>query len=252
MSKKYTKAQIEKEISTFLRSKDGWDLYNHSYIKAKGETSKAEGKIPYTEIIARLLLEDVNFELFSRSLFSQKKKMSFQEGKGYKADHVIPTPEAFPKNPRREEEWIAKKLMREGRTFRQFGKVFDYQVPLTRDSSNESKFGKIDLVSRKGNKIYLLELKRPGSTETLLRCILESYTYSQLIYTQKFVVDYAQELGNANAKDFTFIPCPLFFNDSQQHLEWQEMRKGNRPALYELSKNLNVRFFVLQNEIEEP
>ena len=81
---------------------------------------------------------------------------------------------------------------------------------------------------------------------------LNPITYSQLIYTQKFVVDYAQELGNANAKNFTFIPCPLFFNDSQQHLEWQEMRKGNRPALYELSKNLNVRFFVLQNEIEEP
>ena len=251
MSQKYTKAQIEKEISTFLRSKDGWNLYNHSYINAKGETSKAEGKIPYTEIIARLLLEDVNFELFSRSLFSHKKKMSFQEGKGYyNADHAILTPEAFPQNPRREEEWIAKKL--NGHTFRQFGTVFDYQVPLTRDSSNENKAGKIDLVSRKGNEIYLLELKRPSSTETLLRCILESYTYSQLINTQKFVADYGHVLGNANAEDFTFIPCPLFFTDSQQHLEWQEMRKGNRPALYELSKNLNIRFFVLQNEIEEP
>lgn len=247
MAKKYTQTQIKETISSVLTRNQGWDLYNHPLIRAKGETPHADGKIPYTEIIARLLLQDVNFKLFSRSLLSHKKEMSFQEGKGYyNANHAILTPEAFPKNPRREEEWIAKKLM--GRTFRQFGKVFDYQVPLTRDSSNESKSGKIDLVSRKGNKIYLLELKRPGSTETLLRCILESYTYSQLINTQKFVADY----GLGNAKDFTFIPSPLFFTDSQQHLEWQEMRNGNRPALDELSKNLNVGFFVLQNEIEEP
>lgn len=246
--KKYIREEIEQKISSILLSGQGWDLYNHALVNAKGETPKTSGETtPYTEIIAHLLLQDANFKLFISALSSHKKEMSFQHGKGYyNPDHKMLASGSFPVKPLREEEWIAKMLM--GRTFKQFGKVFDYQVPLSRDSSNRSKSGKIDLVSRKGNQIFLLELKRPGSKETLLRCILESYTYFKLTDHRKFIADF--KLGNPS--NFTFIPSPLFFTDSQQRIEWQEMLNGKRPELAKLSKKLNINFFGLQNEITEP
>ena len=63
------------------------------------------------------------------------------------------------------------------------GKILDYQTPLKEKKSDS--YGKIDLLSynKKDNLISVVELKyRPSvSNETLLRCILEAYTYYKLL-----------------------------------------------------------------------
>jgi hypothetical protein len=72
-----------------------------------------------------------------------------------------------------------------------FGNIFDYQVPLK--ESQDDKFGEIDLVAQKGSSIKLLELKTIGKTEdTLLKAILEIYTYYKLISgsIRKFISDF--------------------------------------------------------------
>ncbi len=69
-----------------------------------------------------------------------------------------------------------------------FGKIFDYQLSLNQKKS--SKCGKIDLLSKINNEIYVIELKVPYTnpkkkTETLLRAIIESFTFTKLLSIQK-------------------------------------------------------------------
>lgn len=72
-----------------------------------------------------------------------------------------------------------------------FGKVSDYQVPLK--ERQKDRFGEIDLVAQSGASIKLLELKINGKgKETLLRALLEVYTYYKLLdgSVEKFTKDF--------------------------------------------------------------
>ena len=103
-----------------------------------------------------------------------------------------------------------------------FGKILDYQVPL-KNKSTDKGLGKIDLISVKesskpGNKIiYFLELKKDNSKETLLRCILEAYTYSKIIDKVKFCNDFHLPFENNE-----FVVAPLVYkNDGyEKQLEY--------------------------------
>lgn len=81
----------------------------------------------------------------------------------------------------RKEEILAKLLFYQ-REVKDLGYIFDYQTPLKKVQSNP--YGKIDLLGYNSkDKCYsIIELKyRPsGSEETLLRCVLEAYTYYKL------------------------------------------------------------------------
>ncbi len=86
------------------------------------------------------------------------------------------------------------------------GKIIDYQVPLKENQSD--KYGEIDLVAQKDRSLKLIELKIKGENEeTLLRSLLEAYTYYKLINNSldKFVDDF--HLGNS--KEFYFQPAIL-------------------------------------------
>lgn len=81
----------------------------------------------------------------------------------------------------RKEEILAKLLFYQ-REVKDLGYIFDYQTPLKKDRSNS--YGKIDFLGYNSkDKCYsIIELKyRPsGSDETILRCVLEAYTYYKL------------------------------------------------------------------------
>lgn len=81
----------------------------------------------------------------------------------------------------RKEEILAKLLFYQ-REVKDLGYIFDYQTPLKADKSDP--YGKIDLLGYNSkDKCYsIIELKyRPsGSDETILRCVLEAYTYYRL------------------------------------------------------------------------
>ena len=82
----------------------------------------------------------------------------------------------------RKEEILAKLLFYQG-NIDGLGYIFDYQTPL-KEARNDS-YGKIDLLGyNTDDECYsVIELKyRPsGSEETLLRCVLEAYTYYRLL-----------------------------------------------------------------------
>lgn len=94
----------------------------------------------------------------------------------------------------RKEEILAKLLFYQG-NIDGLGYIFDYQTPL-KEARNDS-YGKIDLLGyNTDDECYsVIELKyRPsGSEETLLRCILEAYTYYKLLDLKQIKVDVAHE-----------------------------------------------------------
>ena len=82
----------------------------------------------------------------------------------------------------RKEEILAKLLFYQG-NIDGLGYLFDYQTPLK--ATKDDSYGKIDLLGyNTDDECYsVIELKyRPsGSEETLLRCVLEAYTYYRLL-----------------------------------------------------------------------
>lgn len=115
-------------------------------------------------------------------------------------------------------------------------RVMDYQIPLKRVQSDRG-VGKIDLVAKneQEKEVYLLELKKDSSTETLLRCILEIYTYWCQLDHEKFIKDFAEKLETNQG--LTIIPAILIFKGSLPYNEYEELNKyeelneGNRPKL---------------------
>ena len=103
----------------------------------------------------------------------------------------------------RKEEILAKLLFYQ-REVKDLGYIFDYQIPL-KETRNDS-YGKIDLLGyNNADECYsVIELKyRPsGSDETLLRCILEAYTYYKLLDLNQIKSD----VGHGGIKNLKELP----------------------------------------------
>ncbi|EJU06870.1 hypothetical protein [Fusobacterium hwasookii] len=227
MGKKYSKEEIIKKLEA-SKSEMG-QFYSEDFLNYISETSDKEGD--YTEIIAGWLLD--NIELFNEiKLITREKSYKVKTHDG-----IIKNEES-----KREEEKIAMKLFdfsqNRGKVFDIIGKIIDYQTPLK--NVRGDKAGKIDLLAYNENEktLRILELKRPDSKETMLRCVLEAYTYLK-------VVDKAKLLKDFGLPENTVIKaCPFVFYDGEQYKEIQEDRKH----LKELMKNLDVEPIYLKGE----
>ena len=198
------------------------------FINYKGVTKDTE--VPYTEVIAGYLLENM-------SLFDTIKTITRQKSNMVKS-HVK---REVPSQTNRVEERIAIDMyMDRESTEYAFGQIIDYQVPLKNVKSDNA--GKIDLVSLKGSNkpkptVYLLELKKSNSTESMLRCVLESYTYLKVLDHRKFISDYQLPT------DTTFCAAPLVFKEGYQYKEYTE--KESHKNLHNLMNKLNVKPFFI-------
>ena len=109
------------------------------------------------------------------------KEIPMPEGMTYLIPWHSGEPTTQNLNSNREEELVAMTLSKKDSFDNSDIDGFvDYQVPIYRGHEFQSEhIGKIDLVSisHKGKKIYLMELKKYASKETLLRCVCECYTY---------------------------------------------------------------------------
>lgn len=109
-----------------------------------------------------------------------------------------------------------------------FGKIFDYEVPLK--GKNIDKYGNVDLVAVKGDKIKLIELKirhhKGCNDETLLRALLEIYTYYKILSKTKikFIEDFSGKLDKRN--NYVFQPAILAENGSLVIKHIEDTKKG--------------------------
>lgn len=149
------------------------NFYKSAVVNYKGKVTGS--KDLYSEVIAETLIND-NFIKDWLNLIPVRPEH-------FKINHpnTHENVDAL-KITNRKEEILAKLLFYQGNVDG-LGYIFDYQTPL-KATQNDS-YGKIDLLGyNKDNKCYsVIELKyRPsGSEETLLRCVLEAYTYYRLL-----------------------------------------------------------------------
>lgn len=227
MGKVYSKDEIIKMIEE--AKSDMKNFYKKEFVNYSGKTS--DTKEYYTEIIAEWLLD--NFYLFDTiKMISRESSYNVKTHDGKIKDE----------KSNREEEKIAMKLFdasqNKGWIFDKIGKIIDYQTPLKNVQTD--KAGKIDLLAyNKDTKtLRILELKKPDSDETMLRCVLEAYTYLKIVDRDKLLKDF--ELS----EDTILKTCPFVFVDGAQYKEIQEDRK----YLKELMKKLDVEPIYLKEE----
>lgn len=221
MSKHYKKSKLISKLSQYFQDKDCKNLYKDGCINYLGITS--DTKENYTKVIVDYLIEHI--AEFEKQLIN----ISVTRRNSYKtASHIGKSDFDFNKNPsgERREEKIAHAMYCQYKDVpAEFGKILDYQIPL-KNKREDKGLGKIDLLSVKedpeneSKKIYFLELKRDGSKETLLRCILEAYTYSKIIDKDRLCGDF--DIPHNNKKDCKFVIAPLVYkNDNfENQLEY--------------------------------
>ena len=154
------------------------NFYKAPIVNYKGYVNgrTQEIKNRYSEVISSTLL--------STSLLKTWKELNPVRANHFDTDHTHSEKVELEKlqGTNRKEEILAKLLFYQ-REVAGLGYIFDYQTPL-KATKNDS-YGKIDLLGyNTDDKCYsVIELKyRPsGSEETLLRCVLEAYTYYRLL-----------------------------------------------------------------------
>ena len=182
-----------REISTF---------YKQPFVNYRGRTN--DTKELYTEVVAEFLCDHI--DEFTNGIPTITREDTYNI-KSH--DKVIQNSKS-----NRIEEKIAKEMYQKQYAF--VGKMIDYQTPLKNERSDTA--GKIDLLAYDGNVLRILELKKPDSEETMLRCVLEGYTYLR-------TVDRTKLLKNFKLPDNTPVrACPFVFSGGVQYEEFHESR----------------------------
>ena len=225
MGKKYSKNEILEEIQ------DMGNFYKRKVVNYRGTTS--DSKEYYTEVVAEWILKNIYLFDYIKPITREKSyKVDSHDGKNKDNDS------------NREEEKIAMKLFdlseNQGKVFEIIGKIIDYQTPLKDIQTN--KTGKIDLLAynEKENPktLRILELKKLDSKETMLRCVLEAYTYLKIVDKAKLLKDFGLP------EDTEIKACAFVFFEGEQYKEMQEDRK----YLKDLIKELGIEVIYLEEK----
>lgn len=207
MAKTYTKSEVIQMVTSYFQAKDCKNLYKDNCINFTGETK--DTKENYSKVIVDYLVEHIDEFKKGLNTITVTRKTSYKT-----TSHTGKSDFDFNKHPRgeRREEKIAHAMYCQYKDVpAEFGKILDYQIPL-KNTEHDVGLGKIDLLSVKdGSKpglkiVHFLELKRDGSKETLLRCILEAYTYSKIINKDKLCDDFNIPLSKKELRDFVIAP----------------------------------------------
>lgn len=198
----YTRQQILNKCSDGFNSiKTFYQIDVVNYLGMSSDTSE-----PYTEVVAEFVLANLN--TFRHGIPQITRKASYRTI-GHDGEQTALS--------NRVEEITAKRLFKhcmDGTKYDYIGQVIDYQTPLKSERSDIA--GKIDLLAYDGETLRLLELKKPNSVETMLRCVLEGYTYLKTIDSVKLLCDFELPANTS------VVACPLVFKGGSQ---WAEMQK---------------------------
>ena len=219
----YSKNEILEEIQDMV------NFYKRKVVNYRGKTS--DSKDYYTEVVAEWILKNIY-------LFDYIKPITRE--KSYKVD----SHDGKIKNEKsgREEEIIGMKLFdfsqNQGKVFDIIGKIIDYQTPLKNVQTDD--VGKIDLLAYNESKktLRILELKRPDSKETMLRCVLEAYTYLKIVDKTKLLKDFGLP------EDTVIKACPFVFYGKKQYREMQQ----DREHLKDLIEKLGIEVIYLEEK----
>lgn len=223
------------QIITFCEDvKDIRFFYAEDFVKNLGPRSKKKEK--YSEVVAGWVINHLNLFTQIPSIRRKSPYCTKDHDGENQSDHVI-------------EKIIAKDIFQQGKEegIPRIGLILDYETPL--NDTQSDGFGKIDLIAfdREKKVLRILELKQPNNKrESMLRCVLEAYTYLRLVDKDKLIDDFNRERHVNIPSSTVFVACPLVFRNSVQHKEIQEMQKGLRPNLKKLIEQLAVKPMIIE------
>lgn len=202
------------------------NFYKADFINYRGKTSDT-GEY-YTEVIAEYVYDNIEILNSIRKITREAPYNSDGHDGNYSS------------TSNRLEEISAMKLFKQcgdGCELDYIGEIIDYQTPLKNKKTDDA--GKIDLLSVKDDTVFILELKKEDSVETMLRCVLEGFTYLQIVDKDKLISDF--KLKGINK----ICSSPLVYRNMNQ---WKEMQEY-RPKLIRLMKRLNsVPYYITMQE----
>ncbi len=221
---RYSREMIAEAVRTALASPA--TLYNSTFLRYSYKSDRLR-----TAIAAEELLKSESMKLLDR--IPQITRKSYKT-----PGHDELAKRDRPLESNRDEDWLAIEMF--GKSFDGIGEIQDFQVPLKGKRSDKS--GKIDLLSYDEPKhtAYLLELKRRASRESLLRCVLEAYTYWKTVDKNKLLSEY----GFCGAE---LRKGALIFSDSSAY---SELLSEDFSAVHTLMGKdmLDVDLFVLNED----
>jgi len=236
----YTENDIVVMVNNFIAKNSPELLYKQGFVNYRGKT-KDTGEY-YTEVIAR--------ELINKDFVGQLRKIAPINRKNYNAGHS-PNTKCMNIQSNRIEENIAIALYSAsnifGITFGRLGQIIDYQVPLKATRKNAG-VGKIDLISKTKDEIWLIELKyykskdKQSSRNTLLKAALEIATYYQQLNKKNFINSYEEFSGYRQDQ---IRKAVLIFDEDNINEEYLQLKSCNMPLLKHLLKRLDVSIFVI-------
>ena len=201
-------------------------FYKQPFINYNGKTEDTNEY--YSEVVAEFLCD--NITEFINEIPQITREASYKtEGRDGRFDEDTP----------REEEKIAMEMFNQskgGFRYDFIGDIIDYQTPLKNKRTDTA--GKIDLLSYDGRTVHILELKKPDSDESMLRCVLEGYTYMQTIDNAKLLCDFGLP------KETVIKASPFVFKDKLQHNQMKE----NRSHLCRLMQLLDSKPYYISKE----
>ena len=234
----------EKEIKNLTNEKlinNINEFYKEKFINYIGKTT--DTKEYYSEIIASEILNKI--ESFD-NIMSIKRESN---GKSYLTKSHHDGTFSINEKSNRHEEKFAKQIFDEKNNYSSMGKIIDFQVPLKNKQSD--KAGKIDLISfdKNNSTLYLIELKYGENAETLLRTIIEIYTYYKIVDKEKLKNDFKSLL--LEASDFEKIivkPAVMLVKDPKKKhcksfIELEEIKNGERINLKKIANKMDITFF---------
>lgn len=224
----YTRSEIIDECKTAFQNIS--TFYKQPFINYRGKTDDTDEY--FTEVIAEFLCGHISEFMNGITTITRESPYKTPGHDGVIKDL----------GSGRDEEIIAMKMY--DREYDFIGKIIDYQTPLKNKHSDEA--GKIDLLAYDGATLRILELKKPDSNETMLRCVLEGYTYLKTVDKAKLLADFKLP------SDTIVKSCPFVFRNGEQHSEMGEERPHLKRLMdlldskpYYISET-NGKFFVTE------
>ena len=228
-----TMALKQEELEKRLRERGDNYLYQISQITAK----------TYTEAIISYVL---NYEIENNQLINVKMINRKDSGKPkcYIDAHGETNREA--KSNRVEEIIVIDMFEKYKNSVHPvFGQIIDYQIPLKGSLHDKAKA--IDFINYKNGNLYLTEIKAPGSTESVLKAILEIQTYYQVL-DKKTLTDEIKAKREISVDIENIKKCIAVFENT---LAAEQLKTNDK--IKELIKlfDIEVKILHLENEVSE-
>ncbi|CAG0963844.1 hypothetical protein METP3_01012 [Methanosarcinales archaeon] len=241
MRKRYTKNEIKEKWKELLNDPDllyhnGSGIFNY-----KGVLEDAPAML-YIDYIAKLILDDnIILDSIGENLNDLRYSRSFNIGHDGKSDSSSRLMKYG--RIRFNEKPFAMALYNSGHNFL-FGKIFDYELPLKERLT--SRYGEIDILSKIDNEIYVIELKIGYTdsgkiSETLLRAIMETFTFTKLLNIRKdnFIKDMKLP------ETITFRPVILTMTNALSADHMKMLENGELKNINNLIDEMNKYFSKL-------